>query len=108
LVSRFFDPRRYDLAPVGRYKINKKLSLKNRLYGQTLAETLADPDTGEIIAKKDTVVNHEVMDKLAPYLDRDDFKMVTYQPSKEGVLPDPITVQEVKVYSKVTLNVKLS
>ena len=87
LYARFFDPRRYDLAPVGRYKINKKLSLKNRLYGQTLAETLADPDTGEIIAKKDTVVNHEVMDKLAPYLDRDDFKMVTYQPSKEGVLP---------------------
>ena len=101
LYARFFDPRRYDLAPVGRYKINKKLSLKNRLYGQTLAETLADPDTGEIIAKKDTVVNHEVMDKLAPYLDRDDFKMVTYQPSKEGVLPDPITVQEIKVYSKV-------
>ena len=101
LYARFFDPRRYDLAPVGRYKINKKLSLKNRLYGQTLAETLADPDTGEIIAKKDTVVTHEVMDKLAPYLDRDDFKMVTYQPSKEGVLPDPITVQEIKVYSKV-------
>ena len=101
LYARFFDPRRYDLAPVGRYKINKKLSLKNRLYGQTLAETLADPDTGEIIAKKDTVVNHEVMDKLAPYLDRDDFKMVTYQPSKEGVLPDPIIVQEIKVYSKV-------
>ena len=101
LVARFFDPRRYDLAPVGRYKINKKLSLKNRLYGQTLAETLADPDTGEIIVKKDTVVTHEIMDKLAPYLDRDDFKMVTYQPSKEGVLPDPITVQEIKVYSKV-------
>ena len=101
LYARFFDPRRYDLAPVGRYKINKKLSLKNRLYGQTLAETLADPDTGEIVAKKGTVVTHEVMDKLAPYLDRDDFKMVTYQPSKEGVLPDPITVQEIKVYSKV-------
>ena len=101
LYARFFDPRRYDLAPVGRYKINKKLSLKNRLYGQTLAETLADPDTGEIVVKKGTVVTHEVMDKLAPYLDRDDFKMVTYQPSKEGVLPDPITVQEIKVYSKV-------
>ena len=101
LYARFFDPRRYDLAPVGRYKINKKLSLKNRLYGQTLAETLADPDTGEIIAKKGTVVTHEVMDTLEKYLDRDDFKMVTYQPSKEGVLPDPITVQEIKVYSKV-------
>jgi DNA-directed RNA polymerase subunit beta len=100
LYARFFDPRRYDLAPVGRYKINKKLSLKHRLYNQTLAETLADPDTGEIIAKKGTVVTHEVMDKLEKYLDRDDFKMVTYEPSKEGVLPDPINVQEVKVYSK--------
>ena len=101
MFARFFDPRRYDLAPVGRYKINKKLSLKNRLYGQTLAETLADPDTGEIIAKKGTVVTHEVMDNLEKYLDRDDFKMVTYEPSKEGVLSDPITVQEIKVYSKV-------
>ena len=45
--------------------------------------------------------SHEVMDTLEKYLDRDDFKMVTYQPSKEGVLPDPITVQEIKVYSKV-------
>ena len=101
LYARFFDPRRYDLAPVGRYKINKKLSLKNRLLRQTLAETLADPDTGEIIAKKGDVVTHEILDKLSPYLDRDDFKMVTYEPSKEGVLPDPVTVQEIKVYSKV-------
>ena len=101
LYARFFDPRRYDLAPVGRYKINKKLSLKNRLLRQTLAETLADPDTGEIIAKKGDVVTHEVLDKLSPYLDRDDFKMVTYEPSKEGVLSDPVTVQEIKVYSKV-------
>lgn len=101
LYARFFDPKRYDLAPVGRYKINKKLSLKNRLLRQTLAETLADPDTGEIIAKKGTVVTHELMDKLEKYLDRDDFKTVTYQPSEEAVLPDPITVQEIKVFSKV-------
>ncbi|QNQ81808.1 DNA-directed RNA polymerase subunit beta [Lactobacillus sp. PV037] len=101
LFARFFDPKRYDLAAVGRYKINKKLSLKNRLLRQTLAETLADPDTGEIIAKKGDVITHEVMEKLTPYLDRDDFKMVTYQPSEEGVLTDPVTVQEIKVYSKV-------
>ena len=50
LVSRFFDPKRYDLANVGRYKLNKKLHIKNRLFGQKLAETLADPETGEIIA----------------------------------------------------------
>ncbi|MCI6369366.1 MAG: DNA-directed RNA polymerase subunit beta, partial [Limosilactobacillus reuteri] len=45
LTARFFDPKRYDMAPVGRYKTNKKLMLKYRLLGQTLAETLADPDT---------------------------------------------------------------
>ncbi len=100
LVSRFFDPRRYDLAAVGRYKVNKKLSLKNRLLGYTLAETLADPDTGEVLAAKGTVVNNEIMDVLKDYLDRDDFKTVTYTPSDEGAIPEPITVQEVKVYSR--------
>jgi DNA-directed RNA polymerase subunit beta len=100
LYARFFDPRRYDLAPVGRYKINKKLSLKNRLLGYTLAETLADPDTGEVLAAKGTVVNNEIMDVLKDYLDRDDFKTVTYTPSEEGAIPEPITVQEVKVFSR--------
>ena len=52
LVSRFFDPKRYDLANVGRYKMNKKLHIKNRLFDQRLAETLVDPETGEIIAEK--------------------------------------------------------
>nr|WP_025895481.1 DNA-directed RNA polymerase subunit beta [Lactobacillus delbrueckii] len=100
LVSRFFDPRRYDLATVGRYKVNKKLSLKNRLLGYTLAETLADPDTGEVLAAKGTVVNNEVMDVLKDYLDRDDFKTVTYTPSDEGAIPEPVTVQEIKVFSR--------
>lgn len=100
LVSRFFDPRRYDLAAVGRYKVNKKLSLKNRLLGYTLAETLADPDTGEVLAAKGTVVNNEVMDVLKDYLDRDDFKTVTYTPSDEGAIPEPITVQEINVFSR--------
>src|SRR5579875_2115259 len=45
LISRFFDPKRYDLASVGRYKINKKLHIKNRLFNQRLAESLADPET---------------------------------------------------------------
>lgn len=100
LVSRFFDPRRYDLAAVGRYKVNKKLSLKNRLLGYTLAETLADPDTGEVLAAKGTVVNNEVMDVLKDYLDRDDFKTVTYTPSDEGAIPEPVTVQEIRVFSR--------
>ncbi len=99
LTARFFDPKRYDLAPVGRYKINKKLSLKTRLLNTTVAETLADPDTGEIIVNKGDVIDKKVMDKLAPYLDRDDFKTVTYQPSEEGVVQDPMTLQVIKVYS---------
>lgn len=99
LTARFFDPKRYDLAPVGRYKINKKLSLKTRLLNTTVAETLADPDTGEIIVNKGDVIDKKVMDRLAPYLDREDFKTVTYQPSEEGVVQDPMTLQVIKVYS---------
>ena len=99
LTARFFDPKRYDLAPVGRYKINKKLDLKTRLLNLTVAETLADPDTGEIIVNKDEVIDKQVMDKLAPYLARDDFKIFTFHPSEEGVVQEPMTLQIVKVYS---------
>ena len=52
LYSRFFDAKRYDLANVGRYKMNKKLHIKNRLFNQTIAETLVDPETGEILVEK--------------------------------------------------------
>ncbi len=99
LTARFFDPKRYDLAPVGRYKINKKLNLKTRLLDLTIAETLADPDTGEIIVKKGTVLDKQVMDKLAPYLTRKDFKTYTFQPSDEGVVTNPMIIQVIKVYS---------
>ena len=99
LTARFFDPKRYDLAPVGRYKINKKLDLKTRLLNLTVAETLADPNTGEIIVNKDEVIDKQVMDKLAPYLARDDFKTFTFHPSEEGVVQEPMTLQIVKVYS---------
>ena len=85
LTARFFDPKRYDLAAVGRYKINKKLDLKTRLLGARLAETLADPETGEIIVESGEVVTKPIMEKLAPYLKRDDFKMFTFHPSEEGV-----------------------
>src|SRR5690606_29667820 len=51
LESRFFDPKRYDLANVGRYKLNKKLHIKNRLFNQRIAETLVDPETGEILVE---------------------------------------------------------
>jgi len=100
LTARFFDPKRYDFAPVGRYKVNKKLSMKTRLMDQTLAETLADPDTGEVIAQKGDVIDKNVMAKLAPYLERDDFKTITYTPSDEAVVTNPMVLQVVKVYSQ--------
>lgn len=100
LTARFFDPKRYDLAAVGRYKINKKLDLKTRLLGARLAETLADPETGEIIVESGEVVTKPIMEKLAPYLKRDDFKMVTFHPSEEGVVQEPMTLQIIKVYSE--------
>ena len=100
LTARFFDPQRYDLAKVGRYKINKKLDLKTRLLGARLAETLADPETGEIIVESGEVVTKPIMEKLAPYLKRDDFKMFTFHPSEEGVVQEPMTLQIIKVYSE--------
>ena len=62
--SMFFDPRRYDLAKVGRYKFNKKLALKNRISGHKLAEDVVDMSTGEIIAEAGTVVTRELADQI--------------------------------------------
>ena len=62
--AMFFDPRRYDLAKVGRYKFNKKLSLRNRIHGQVLAEDAVDVSTGEIIAEQGTTVTRELADKI--------------------------------------------
>ena len=101
LTARFFDPKRYDLAAVGRYKINKKLDLKTRLLNKRIAETLADPETGEIIVKKGDLLDKVAMEKLAPYLKQDGFKMVTFHPSEEGVVQEPMTLQIIKVYSEV-------
>ncbi len=64
LSSMFFDPRRYDLAKVGRYKFNKKLALRNRITGFRLAEDVVDKSTGEIIAEAGTVVNEELADTI--------------------------------------------
>ncbi len=60
LNSMFFDPRRYDLAKVGRYKFNKKLHFKNRIKGHTLAENVVDTETGEILAEAGAVVDKEL------------------------------------------------
>ena len=99
LNTRFFDPKRYDLAYVGRFKMNKKLDLKNRMMGTVLAESLADPETGELLASEGTEVTREVMDTLAPHLDNG-LGMITVEPSEDAVVTDPIDLQLIKVYSK--------
>ena len=63
-TSMFFDPRRYDLAKVGRYKFNKKLLLRNRISGHMLAEEVVDTTTGEIMAEAGTVVTKELADQI--------------------------------------------
>ena len=72
ITSMFFDPRRYDLAKVGRYKFNKKLHLRNRICGHTLAEDVIDTTTGEILAEAGTEVDRDLADKIqnaaVPYL----------------------------------------
>ena len=57
--AMFFDPRRYDLAKVGRYKFNKKLNLRNRIAGHTLADDVVDASTGEILAEAGTTLTKE-------------------------------------------------
>ena len=64
ITSMFFDPRRYDLAKVGRYKFNKKLMFKNRITGHTLAEDVVSPMTGEVIAEAGAVVDRELADAI--------------------------------------------
>ena len=58
--SMFFDPKRYDLAKVGRYKYNKKLGLYNRIAGNVAADDIIDPNTGEILAEKDQKIDKDL------------------------------------------------
>ena len=64
LNSLFFDPKRYDLAAVGRYKITKKLGLKSRLLGKTLAEDIVDSSTGEILIPEGRVVTEADLEAI--------------------------------------------
>ncbi|NGP45834.1 DNA-directed RNA polymerase subunit beta [Bacillaceae bacterium SIJ1] len=95
--TRFFDPKRYDLASVGRYKINKKLHIKNRLFNQRLAETLADPDTGEVLAEKGAMLDRRLLDKILPYIENN-VGFRKFHPAG-GVLDDDISLQSIKIYA---------
>ena len=64
IMAMFFDPRRYDLAKVGRYKFNKKLHFNKRIVGHRLAEDVVDPQTGEVLAEEGTGVSRELADRI--------------------------------------------
>ncbi|SDW89561.1 DNA-directed RNA polymerase subunit beta [Marininema mesophilum] len=102
LFSRFFDPKRYDQANVGRYKMNKKLHIKNRLLNQRLAESVIEPETGEIIAEAGQVIDRRVIHRLMPVLEKEDsFGWVEH--SVRGGVPEDgsIKIQSVKIFSPV-------
>lgn len=98
LISRFFDPKRYDLAHVGRYKMNKKLSIKNRLFNQTLAETVVDKETGEVLGEKGDKIDRKLLNKLIPYLEDDENKLnVETINLYNGVVEEDVKVQVIKI-----------
>lgn len=95
LHSRFFDPKRYDLASVGRYKMNKKLHLKNRLFNQVLAENIVDTETGEIIAEEGSTIDRRTLDDILEHLEST-ANLQTYH-LDNGLLDEPVEVQSIKV-----------
>ncbi|PTM54705.1 DNA-directed RNA polymerase subunit beta [Desmospora activa] len=99
LFSRFFDPKRYDLANVGRYKMNKKLHIKNRLINQRLAESVIDPETGEIIAEAGQVLDRRLMNRLMSILEAGAYGQYEY--SVRGGVPEDglIHLQSIKIFS---------
>ncbi|MCI2775206.1 DNA-directed RNA polymerase subunit beta [Staphylococcus petrasii] len=96
LYSRFFDPKRYDLASVGRYKTNKKLHLKHRLFNQKLAEPIVNSETGEIVAEEGTVLDRRKLDEIMEVLETNANSEVF---ELEGsVIDEPVEIQSIKVY----------
>ena len=95
--SRFFDPKRYDLAHVGRYKFNKKLNAPDRLLNQRLASDIFDSETGEVLLEEGTIVTRRVFEEvLADKVDRLNVKRVEIDNPMEE---NEIYVQEFEIYS---------
>lgn len=98
LYSRFFDPKRYDLANVGRYKMNKKLHLQNRLFNQVLTEPVVDSETGEIIAEAGSTIDRRTLDSIMEQLETT-ANLKTFH-LEQGLLDEPVEIQSVKVQSR--------
>ncbi len=98
MISRFFDPKRYDLAHVGRYKINKKLDIKNRLFNQTLAEPIIDPETGEVLAQKGDKLERKLLNKIIPYLEnKEDMAGIRELEPQEAIVEEPVRLQSLQI-----------
>ena len=102
LYTRFFDPKRYDLAAVGRYKINKKLHLQYRLFNQVIAEPLVDTETGEVIVEEGTTIDRRTLDNIMEQLETS-INLKTFE-FENGILEEPVEVQSIKVKSNVDGN----
>ncbi|WP_110931210.1 DNA-directed RNA polymerase subunit beta [Paenibacillus bouchesdurhonensis] len=100
LVARFFDPKRYDLANVGRYKINKKLHIKNRLFNQRLAESLIDTNTGEIIAEAGQMVDRRLLDEILPHLE-DSVGFKNYHVANGVLDANDVPLQTIDIFSPI-------
>jgi DNA-directed RNA polymerase subunit beta len=98
LISRFFDPKRYDLANVGRYKINKKLHIKNRLFNKRLAEPLVDFDTGEIIAEAGQILDRRLLDQVLPSIEQG-IGMMQYRVTSGLIEDNNVALQTIKIFS---------
>jgi len=98
-VSRFFDPKRYDLAHVGRYKFNKKLNAQERLLNARLASDIFDSETGEVLVEAETVISRRLFEEvLADKMDRLNLKKVELNNPLEE---KETYVQEFEIYGPI-------
>ena len=93
LQSQFFDPRRYDLAQVGRYKITKKLGWKRRVLGHQLAEDLFDLETGELLLPKDTTITKQMLDLIPDDREEQMFGLTPDLDRRGFITPIPIKIK---------------
>ena len=93
LNSLFFDPKRYDLASVGRYKIGKKLGLKRRLLNKVLAEDLVDNSTGEILIPADTLVTEEHLKAIDDDREAEIFDLIPDEVHRGYLNPIPVKIK---------------
>ena len=91
--SQFFDPRRYDLAQVGRYKITKKLGWKQRILGLKLAEPLTDKSTGKVLIPADTTVTQKLLDSIPAEREQMIFNLQPDQLRRGFYFPIPFRVK---------------